>query len=121
MVENVTAERARAIVTRLERMAATDEPRPIAAITLAEMLDIRGNRENKRRRVREAVEHARTDETIAARICADRDGYWLARNGSEWAEFLAATRAKTVFRFVQISRAARAVWERVGGQWKLFD
>ena len=109
-------QRAEAIVAGLRDMGGD---RPVSAIRLSGRIDVGGNHENKRRRVREAVTYAR--ETLGQRICGNGDGCWLARNHSEWAAYLAAVKSQTVFTFVRMSRTSRAVAERIGGQGKLFD
>ena len=92
---------------------------PLRAVKLADGLGIKGNRENKRRRVREAVTYAR--EQLGYCICGNADGYWMARGPSEWAAYNAAVKAKARFAFVRMSRASRAIAERLGGQGLLFE
>lgn len=100
----------------LQSQQAADEP--IAARALAERCQIGGNPENQRRRIREAVQAARNAGT---RVCADADGYWIARNAGEWHDYLAALRSGARFSFVRVKIAETAVVERFAGQGRLFD
>lgn len=92
---------------------------PIAAVELAEAMNFRtDNRETLRRRVREAVEFAR--ETLGVRICANDQGYWIARNAAEWAAYLNARKAGLRFAFAAIGTAQRAAVEALAEQGSLF-
>lgn len=113
--DKMLAVRARAIGELLSRPAAID---PIPAADLAFLCGITGGHETIRRRIREAVDYGRT--TRGMRLCANGDGYWLARDGDEWESFLESRRRSTVFRFVHDRRIREAVGERISGQGMLF-
>ena len=91
---------------------------PIAARTLADKCRIGGSCETRRRRIRKAVQAARD---AGARVCADGDGYWLARNAGEWHEYLEAVKRGARFKFVRVRRTQEAVTDRLAGQGKLFE
>ena len=118
--DKVLRERARRIGEWLENEPDNPpETGPMPAAGLAFLCKIGGGHETVRRRIREAVDYGRT--MLGMRLCANGEGYWLARNGSEWESFLESRRRSTVFRFVHDRRIREAVGERIGGQGKLFD
>ena len=94
--------------------------RAVPARELADACDIPScNVEIRRRRVREVVEYARTE--LGEQICASGDGYWLARNASEWLAYRDAQKANIRFAFVRLRRVDDAVRDRVTRQGKLFE
>ena len=91
---------------------------PISAIALADYAEIGGNREARRRGIRLLVRALRER---GYPICANNDGYWLARHGGEWSDYTATRRAGAVFAFVDIRTADQAVSDRASGQGALFE
>ena len=97
--------------------------RPVPAIELAQMLRIDGDRESKRRALRAVITDLRND---GYRVCAGHDehgngGYWLAASHAEWAEYLAAVKAKAKYTFALVRKRQEAVIDRESGQGKLFS
>ena len=95
------------------------DDRPVTAAYAAEAIGVapNGNREWRRRRVRGRAEELRG---AGYEVCAGNDGYWLARSGSAYAEYLDAVRRNAVFRFVAARKMAVAVSEKATGQQRLF-
>lgn len=91
---------------------------PITAVELALQACLAGSREMKRRKVRAVIEVLRDAGT---RVCASAAGYWLARDGAEWADYLVHTRAGLAFRFSDVRRAETAAREAVTRQGRLFE
>lgn len=114
--DKVMTQRAEAIAAGLRSMAGT---KPVSAIHLATFIGVEGNRENRRRRVREAVGYAR--EKLGHRICANDRGYWPARSHGEWEAYQRALASGARFTFVRMSRTARAVTDRISNQGLLFE
>jgi hypothetical protein len=106
----------------IERYLARHDDRAVPAIELAEYaLNCGGNRERKRRTVREAVEamHRR-----GQRICADchptEGGYWMARSDGEWKEYQEARKQQTRYQFVRLAELHRSANELRSGQKTLW-
>lgn len=93
---------------------------PVPARQLAGPLRVPGRAvESKRRRVREVVEAA---HDAGHKICAnERQGYWQARDDSEWAAYKAAREAKARFGFVRVRKMREAAGERTSRQGMLID
>ena len=90
---------------------------PLSAAELAGGLGlVRMGHETRRRRVREAIEEARED---GVRICANGDGYWLARSAAEWRDYLESRKSGARFEFVRAGRMAAAATEAGSGQMLL--
>lgn len=120
--EKVLAIRARALIATLQlaesEVALNErESAPVTARELAKPIGARGNREARRRRVREAAAYAR--EVLGEMVCANGDGYWLARDVAEYTMYEEHRRANTRFAFVAAKKRRRAVSEKNTGQ-KLF-
>lgn len=94
--------------------------RPVPAAELAEHLLYVGSHETRRRQVRRLVEEAR-NSAHALRICANGEGYWLARTAAEWDEYLESRRANARFEFVRVKRAREAVVNTYDGTGTLFE
>ncbi|HEB79763.1 MAG TPA: hypothetical protein ENI79_04740 [Rhodospirillales bacterium] len=88
-----------------------------SAIDLAARLLIHGAHETKRRRVRELVRGARRR---GMRVCADGEGYWLARDPEEWQAYIACKKSGAKFEFKQIGDWTRAATDVGNEQGKLF-
>jgi len=114
--DNDMRARAQAVLRGLQQMS---QAKPVSAVHLASFMDVKGGHESLRRRVREAVAHARKE--LGARICANGDGYWLARTHREWREYIDAVATKAKFQFVRMRQANEAVTDRIGEQGKLFE
>ena len=112
--DKVLAMHARALERFLKRQDV-----PVAARDVGETLGLAGDVQSVRRFVREIVKHAR--QTCGVRVCADFEGYWLARGPDEWAGYLAAKAADARFKFVGIKRAKEAVVARMNDQPTLFE
>lgn len=91
---------------------------PCSASSLGTVLDIPGAHETRRRRVRELMETAR--ET-GHRVCANGEGYWLARSDAEWAAYTQARKSGARFEFVRLRRMATAATEAANRQGRLFE
>ncbi len=116
--EQTLQERAPIVASRLQ-LAASSGDGPLTAVELAMELRLtRMSHETMRRRIRDAVKYAR--ETNGERICADGDGYWMARSAQEWADYKAAVGHGVRYRFVAVKRAQAAVTHRMNGQAMLF-
>ncbi len=121
--EKVLAIRAKALIATLqlaESEAALGErpAKPVTARELAEPIGAHGkDAEVLRRRVREAAAYAR--EVLGEMVCANGDGYWLAREAAEYTMYEEHRRANTRFAFVAAKKRRRAVSEKNTGQ-KLF-
>lgn len=95
-----------------------DATGPIPAIALAGRLGFVGDRETKRRKVRRVILRIRL---WGHRVCASlANGYWLARNDTEWREYREAVTRKLCFRFKDLNDQKRAAAERVTRQGRLF-
>ncbi|MCK4626024.1 MAG: hypothetical protein KAV00_11980 [Phycisphaerae bacterium] len=92
---------------------------PYSAFILAERNGVHGNRETQRRTIRAAVERLR-DKPIGARICANRLGYWMARDATEWEEYLEARKADARFAFVHERKIREAARDVSNEQGRLF-
>lgn len=121
--ERVMAIHARGVIEHLSGASDATGPSgatgPVNAITLGRRLNLKGGREALRRAVRRFVEHARSE--MGQRICADTNGYWLARDADEWREYKAACKGRLRFKFYQIKKKTEAIAERMSGQGRLFD
>jgi hypothetical protein len=88
---------------------------------IANRVGITGDRETRKRTLREIVKTLRRpgegSEAGGMRICANLvDGYWIARDATEWHEYLEAVKRDAVFRFHERRRMATAASEQVTGQ-----
>ena len=88
---------------------------PLAAIDIANHVGIRvgSDHESKRRGVRRIIDRLRDN---GFRICADNEGYWLARDDAEWHAYQESRRRGARFEFVKIARMQRAANEVRSGQ-----
>lgn len=91
---------------------------PASARGVAFVLGLTGNTEAQRRRIREAVELCRRR---GLRVCANADGYWLARSNAEWADYKEARKSGARFEFVRIRKMAEAATAATGRQGLLFE
>ena len=93
--------------------------RPLRAAYIAQAIGCTDstNREWRRRQVRGLAQQLRR---AGYRVCASDEGYWLARSGVEYAEYLEAVQRKAIFRFVERRQMAAAAEERSSGQMRLF-
>ncbi len=96
---------------------ADEDERPVSARQLAAELCIVGNAEVVKRRIREAVEYAREHGHM---VCANGEGYWLARDAAEYTAYEETRTARTKFEFVRRKKRRKAVSERNTGQQVLF-
>jgi hypothetical protein len=106
-----------------KRMLELNEQRgtmsPISAAVIAASFG--GNplaHEVARRRVREIVASLRED---GQRICANGDGYWIARDDGEWKRYCESRAAQAKFEFVVLRTMKQAANDKRTGQEKLFD
>ena len=107
------------LVTLIAALRVITEPVP--ARKLAPALEVPGrDTESRRRRVRDVVEAARS-KPFGFRICANSEGYWLARDEHEWAAYEAARETKARFEFVRVRNMRQAAGERTSGQGMLLD
>ncbi len=95
-----------------------EDERPVSARQLAADLHIVGNAEVVKRRIREAVEYAREHGHM---VCANGEGYWLARDAAEYAAYEETRMARTKFEFVRRKKRRKAVSERNTKQGMLFN
>ena len=114
--DEILAYRANQLVDAMENCRLNE---PLSAIYLAAAIGVAGNRENQRRRVREAMTYAR--EKLGQRICANGRGYWIARDATEWQQYQDAAGRGARFAFVSLRRRQAAVTERFSGQGLLFE
>lgn len=101
----------------LARLRAGDH-REIPAADLAVACLIGGTHENQRRRVREVVEWCRRE---GYRVCANGQGYWLARDAEEWARYREHVKSGAKGSFARVRDNQAAVVDRCSGQGKLFE
>lgn len=92
---------------------------PASARRLADLLGLGKLCERNRRIVREIIRYAR--ETFQAEICAGNDGYWLARDATEWGEYRERRKRGLGMAFSKLSALNRRVTERFSGQGMLGD
>jgi hypothetical protein len=118
---HILAERATRIEERLRRPSDEGGEGPVSAAALASAIEGHEawSHETRRRRVREAVDYGRTQ--MGMRICANGEGYWMARDAQEWAAFQEAQKRGAVFKFVRIAKAKAAASERISGQQTIGD
>ena len=114
------AARAKKLEAALARLPGCPHQGPVTAVDLAPRLWINAtmSHESIRRRVREAVVHAR--ETLGLRICANGDGYWLARSSREWQRYQEHAHSKARFAFVRARKRQERVTDRMNEQGMLF-
>lgn len=94
--------------------------RPLCAIDIADKLNLSPNRkrEIRRRDVRFLATELRN---AGHRVCANGDGYWLARSQSEYEEYLAAMNSRAVMRFVESRKRRDMTRDENWGQGVLFE
>jgi len=92
---------------------------PISASTLATHLDLRQTPERQRRIVREIVRYCRSP--LRAEICANHDGYWLARCAAEWAEYREARKRGLAVQYRDLYVLDQGLRDKRAGQLEMGD
>ena len=115
--------RLHAVLCALEKNRGLGTPRPLLSVELAEHAGIRGNHENKRRRVRELIAEL---HSTGSRICTSTGrpedcGCWLARDDAEWRAYQETKARAARFAFVRIRLMATAANEKQSGQGRLIE
>jgi len=97
-----------------------DADRPIPAIKLANWVGVRvgSHDESKRKGVRNVIEQLRLQ---GWRICADGEGYWIARDDAEWHAYQEARKTQAKFTFARVSQMKKAANEASSQQALLPD
>lgn len=93
---------------------------PITAIEMADIVEIDGTHEHKRRAIRKHVHELRKHRNLM--VCSSSaDGYWIARDAAEYAAWQEAERRKEIFRWAEMKKNLDAVTDERSGQGKLFE